>query len=221
MNIKPLNGGVLIKIPQDSKDYYELIPGVTIRWLRYVDNPNQRETKPVNGFIVEGLGLPEGTEVLVDYKATHPTYEIFDHDIKLEDGVKLFCIPAEEVYLQREKYDEADEYKGWHPCEGILMIERVFKPCRGIIYFPPEQLPNTVFCVRGAHQGKVLRTDLHCDYTIIFQEQTGREGRITRMRNNEYEVLAIDEGSIEKVLSGELIIGETPESAKVFSSVLA
>jgi hypothetical protein len=69
-----------------------------------------------------------------------------------------------------------------------------------------------MYCVKGEWEGQALVTLVNCDYEIVFHNTENREERLIRTRHR--EVLATDEGLLEKIKSGELLVGRSPKDAK-------
>lgn len=215
MNIKAGYKRILCTVDTDLKNHYQLTEDINIVLERDVEEYNNRVKMPVNGIVVDGEGFDGGEEVLINHNSAHPVNQLFDHNLNLPPHVQLYSIPAEEVYIYRKSKDDK-----WLPTRSYLIVDRIWEQYKGILVgIPPKVITNKLFVLEGEPKHKVVATAKWCDYTIIFQEANGREAHLTRMKApDEYqdEVLAIEDGLTEKVLNGDLLIGETAEKARKF-----
>jgi hypothetical protein len=202
-------------IDVEAKNSTKLSHDITIHRVRNVNNFNNLEKNPVNGIVISGEGYEGGEEVLLDHNSAHPAQELFDHGFELPQHNKLYSIPIAEVYVYRKNKESA-----WLPCEGFLLVEKIFKPYKGFLEMPPTEIVDKLFVTEGEHKHKVVATDKYCFYTIIYQGDDGKETTISRMRDNEFELLAIEEELTEKVLADDLLIGEKPSKAIKFSEYI-
>jgi len=208
MNILAMPNRVLVKVPMDLKEFYQLADDVKLFWPRWINNFDGREDNPVNGVVVNGEGLEEGVEVLLEHNATHESNEIFDSDYPLEPNFKLFSVAVTEVLLWRYKYDKEDKLKGWQLYRNVMIVSNLFIHRKSIIILEPEQIKNRVFVLRGQYENKALIVAKAVAYTIVYQEANGRDAQITIMKDTESidvpVILGVDEGLTEKVLCGEV-----------------
>lgn len=98
---------------------------------------------------------------------------------------------------------------------------RVYKPYSGrIAFITPEIVKDVLYITTGKLKNKVCHTLKASDYTIIYQELNGREGRLIRLRHSEdssferEEITAVSHPLTEQVNNGELMIGLEPSKAK-------
>lgn len=213
--MNPAKNRLLITINSELKNSYNLTDGVTIVLLRDEMQFDCRIKNAVQGFIYGTT-----TEVLIDHNSHHRINEVLDHDILLPEHTGIYSISNYEIYAYRHEDSE-----GWLPHtwedddgeHGFLLVERIWEPYNGILVgIGPKMIKNRLFVTEGNYKHNVLITENHCDYTIVYQERNGREASLTRMRDNEFEVVGIDEELTMKVHSGVLLIGETQNKAKKF-----
>jgi len=216
--LRHIEGKVIVKVDVDGKDSWTFENGQKIEYKRRFNNFNQRETQPVNAFVISGEGMKKGSEILIHANSIHDTNRIFDYK---EDNksVQYFSIQNEMCFAW---YDE--DKKEWQPLPPYELALRVFEPYDGIITnIEPKQLKDTLFVLSGEFKNKVVRTLVACDYQIIYQGKNGREQSLIRFRpsgteEREAEAIAILDEITEKVLSGKLLIGFTTSDAKPFSN---
>lgn len=211
MNIIAGHERILIKANREKKNSFQLTEDVNIKLVRGIENFDRKQTEPVQGIVVNSEIVPIGSEVLMAHNSLHPVNEIFDHKLELDDNEVLYAIPKREVYFYKEKGGN------WKPLEGYLVILKLFKPYSGILQgIPPTEIVDKFWVVEGEYKHQVVIADKFCFYTIIFQGEKGREEHVSRMRSDEFELHGISGELTEHVLSGELLIGETAETAKKF-----
>lgn len=214
-DIQADNNRVIVSVDMEYKNSYKLTDDVSLKLMRDVEQFNGRIKSPVNAIVISGEGLEAGWEILIGHNCAHPTHEIYNHGFDIPIDTKIYSISVEQCFIYRESKDAQ-----WKPCKGFLIVERIFRPYKGILLgIPPAEIKNALFVASGNFLHQVLLTGLYCDYTIVFQESDGREKHITRMRDaheERDEALAISHSLTEQVLNGDLLIGETAETAKKF-----
>lgn len=218
--LKHVEGKVIVQVDLESKNWHVFESGIKIRRERQYDNLNKRETHPVNAIVISGENIPAGVEILVHPNAPSETNKINNYaklSGKEEDSdIKYYSIPEDQCFIWR------DENNQWQPLPPYDTALRVFKPYTGFIEgIEPTKLKNTLYVTSGEYKGKVVATLDACDYQIVFQDVTGREGNIIRFRPNgcektqrEPEAIAILNEITDKVNSGEYYVGLTTSDAK-------
>lgn len=213
-SLKAVYGRAIIKLNIHNKNYHTFENGATIRLERQFNNLNRRQTEPVNAIVIDAENIPKGTEILVYYNSILDTNKIFDYKNK-SPYIGYYSIPKEDCYL----YRDGDEWKPLQPYETAL---RVYEPYEGLIDgIEPKVLKDTLYVTSGELKGNVVRTLRGCDFTVVFQDVTGREGNIIIFRPNgipeknlEEEAIAILDGLTEKVLRGTLLVGLSEKDCK-------
>lgn len=219
MNLKHVEGRVVIKVDEESKNSFRFEDGTTIRLERNWNNLNKRETAAVNAWVISGEGIPEGVEILIHHNAIHDSYRIFNYTPlsgeEIASNWKYYAIPQDMCYLYREGEE-------WQPLPGFATALRVFVPYGGIIEgVPPKKLKNVLYITKGDYEGNVVHTLVACDYEIVCQGANGREQRVIRCLPNgdektgkEPEVIVVDHTLTERLKRGELYVGLTETDAK-------
>jgi len=218
-----LKGSVIIKIDTRQKERYSLGGGLILE-IQKGYNFNLREDRPSLAEIIDGAYFPSGTDILINYLALEPIYEITDENIltkqEKEQGYKIFSIPEDMCFA----YFHEEE---WHPCKEYLITLRVYKPYTGmIIGMPPTLVKNIMYVVKGFSEGtekdkvdlsgKVAVTLDWADYEIIWHNKNSKEERLIRTRDR--EVIGIDKDALKKIKKGEYIIGISPTTATKLNS---
>jgi hypothetical protein len=208
-NLKKIMNNVLVKMDTKQKEKYDLGNGKVLYWERGYEF-NRRLDYPSRAIVIDGEGLPAGSEILVHHNAIEPSYQVFSEDFLTEEekkeGYKMFSLPKDMCFCYKKDVE-------WLPCDEFLITLRVFKPYTGRLFgLPHEQVKNRMYCVKGEWEGQALVTLVNCDYEIVFHNTENREERLIRTRHR--EVLATDEGLLEKIKSGELLVGRSPKDAK-------
>ena len=106
MKLKAPSNRVIIKVDLESKNSHTFKDGTKIKLERVYDNFNMRYVKPVNAIVVNGVGVTEGSDILIHHNATHDTYRIFNYQSPTKEAssdVKYYSIPEQECFLWREK----------------------------------------------------------------------------------------------------------------------
>ncbi len=208
--LKATLGNVLTQIDCDRKNWHVFSDGTRIRLERVSETGDRKYTEPVQGIVLDAEKIPLGAEVLVHHNANHPSYEIYNSTQLSGNNpdIKIFSIPATMVYLYKIGDGE------WLPCEKFCITERIFEPYKGFLTgIEPKQIPNKLYVKTGQYAGRAMMTLKFCDYELVFHEN-GRERRLIRSRDNDTELIAIDEGLTEQINNGEVLVGLTPRTAK-------
>lgn len=213
-NLKHTFGRVIVKVDVEKKNYHTFSDGTKIRRERQFNDFNRRVTQPVQGTVISGEGIPNGSEILVFHNSFHDTNKIFSYK-SLSPDVQYFSIPEYDCYAWR------DENGQMQPMTNFEFGLRVFKPYQGmIIGQPPTQIKDTLLILTGKLKGNVVHTLMASDYEIIYQKEDGREGNLIRVRHSENEnfdreeVIAISHSLTDDVIRGTLKIGVTPKDCK-------
>lgn len=210
-------GRIIVAIDHDKKNWHQFEDGTKIRLERKYDNFNMRYVNPVNAIVVSAENIPEGAEILIHHNSIHDTNRVFDHN-QLSGKNE-----ASEIKYYSLKEDEAFAWRadtGWNPLPGYDFALRIFKPYIGILEgIEPTEIKNHLYLLTGDHKEKVGITIKYCDYEIIFQDLSGREGNLIRIRTNgddsrEPEVIAIHNGYTQQVKNGDLLVGLNKNDAK-------
>jgi hypothetical protein len=235
MNLLPLNNRIVIKVDTDYRTRYKLTDTIELQMVRNVEQFDERMKNPVNATVIAGRGLTEGMELLLSHHSVHEVNRLTDTGLDSLDtpNIKYYSVPEGDVYMYRDAYNPEDVCNGWRAYSSleydsesdqfvmtdILIVKKVFRPkSTGLIWLPPVEIENKLFVVRGnRYEGKVLMTAQYCYYTIYYQEVTGKQCHISRMKDTHWEVEGIANDLTAGVVSGELLIGDTPEDAKTYS----
>jgi len=213
-------GRVIVKLDIKNKDSHTFESGLTIRRERNFNNFNRRETQPVNCLVISGDSIPKGAELLVEHNAFHETNRINDYRNSFEseesDRVRYFSLATYECYAWRLGTGD------WTPIYPHEFALRVIKPYKGVLQgIEPEVLKDTLYVTSGDLKGNVVKTLKGCDYELVYQEVTGREGHLICFRPNgdtkrklEEEAIAILHEETEQVNKGELLVGYSTSDAK-------
>lgn len=205
--LKAPKGRLIIEVDMEYKNYHTFESGQKIRLERQYDNFNGRYTNPVNGVVVDGLGLEKGTQVVVHHNSIHDTNKVFNYQNKPLSGI--YSVPVEECFVYFEEK--------WRPFEGFSTGYRLYEPYKGNIKgIQPTLIKNKVYVSQGEYAGNVVNTLRASDYELIFQDVNGKENRMIRIRNSgeRNEIVAIDHDATKKVLTRKLLIGLEPNNAK-------
>lgn len=218
-SLKHVEGRVVIKVDLDSKDSWTFENGMKIEYKRQFNNFNERETKPVNAIVISGEGIKSGSEILVHPNVIHDSNRIFSYK-ESSDTVKYYSIHNDMCFAWHDGND-------WQPLAPYSFALNVFKPYKGLLCgVQPTQLKDTLFVLDGELKNKVVKTIPFSSYVIVFQDKTGREGRIIRFRpfgdtktKREEEAIAVLETESDAVFSGELIVGVDISDAKQYKTI--
>jgi len=146
------------------------------------------------------------------------------HDLSGEevaDTVKIFSIPLDQCFFYRQSPNDE-----WSPCGGFIRALRVFEPYKGLIQgVPATEIKKVLYILSGELQGKVCHTLHACDYCIVFMDK-GRTSEMIRCRHFEgdelherEEITAISDYLTEQLESGELLVGISPDDAKLLKDI--
>lgn len=212
--LKCIEGRVIIKIDDKSKDSHTFSDGTKIRLERRFNNFNSRETNPVNAFVIDSTYIPQGSQILIHPQAIHDTNRIFNYKDNNSD-VRYYSINEEMCFAFHDGED-------WRPLKTFDFALRIFKPYEGLISgIDPTLIKDCLFVTTGEYKNKVVRTLIACDYEIIFQGLNGQEQSLIRFRPNgdeknkrEPEAIAIDHTLTEKILNNKYLIGYSIKDAK-------
>lgn len=213
-------GKVIVKVWMEEKNYHTFENGQRIRLERNIENLDIKYTRISQGEVVDSEYLPQGAVVLFHPNQIHDTNRIFNYgslsgsDIASE--IHYYSISEHSIYLYREG---DGSYK---PLRGYATALRVYKPYTGILQgISPKKIENVLWVTSGELKGKVVYTVVAADYTLIFQENNGREGQVIRFRpfgnikeNREEEAIAIFHDLTDKVINGEYLVGISVSDAK-------
>ena len=218
MKLRAPKNKVVIKVDLESKNYHTFSDGTKIRLERQFDNFNLRHVKPVNAYVIDGAGIPEGSEILIHHNATHDTYRIFNYVGYTDDAsssIKYYSIPEDQCYVWRENVDSP-----WKPFKNFITGLRLYKPYNGALEgIKPEKIKERLYVTSGELKGKVVITLIASDYQIIFQNENGVEESIIRARyfpegNERNEIIGIDLDLTNSVNKGDILIGLSDTDAK-------
>lgn len=216
-NLRCVEGRVVVKTNDKSKDFHKFESGIEIRRERRFNNLNLRETNPVNAIVIDSTYIPPDSEILVHPNSIHDSNRIFNYKDNNSD-VRYYSIHEEMCYAWHDG-------KEWMPLIPFDFGLRVFRPYSGIISgIEPEQLKDTLWVTTGILSKNVVKTIKASDYEIIGQGKDGQEISIIRFRpfgdirnNREEEAVAILNLETDMVLSGTLLIGNSIKDAKCIS----
>lgn len=226
MDLKHIDGKVVVAVDREGKNWHKFSDGTVIRLERQYDNFNRRETEPVNGLVISAENIPRGSEVLIHPNAATDTNQITNYrqlsGQETGSDIKYYSIPEDQCFIWK---DESGKWKPLPPYETAL---RVFRPYKGMmIGIEPTPLKDTLYCTSGELKGKVLATIKSSDYEIVFQNSDGREGRIIRWRpmgdektNREPEAVAVMNNFTDQVNEGELWVGLSTSDAKPLNELI-
>ena len=152
--IAPANR-LIIEVDLEYKNSHTFSTGEKIRLERGYDNFNGRYTNPVNGIVVDGLGLKKGTQVVVHHNSIHDTNKIFNYINRPLYGI--YSVPIEECYVY---FDGS-----WKPFDGFSLGYRLFQPYKGAIKgIQPTLIKNKIYVTQGEYKGEVVNTLRAADY---------------------------------------------------------
>jgi hypothetical protein len=225
MNLKHIDGKVIVAVDLEGKNWHTFSNGVKIRRERQFDEFNRRISEPVNAIVVSAENIPDGSEILIHPNAPTESNQI--HNYKKLSGketssdVKYYSIPSEMCFIWRD----GDEWRPLPPYETAL---RIFVPYKGFIEgIEPTQIADALYCTSGDLKGKAVKTLKACDYEVIFQDISGKEGRIIRWRPNgdekhkrEPEAIARREDVTKKIKKGEYLVGLSTSDCKPINELI-
>jgi len=218
-DLMPVKGRVIVKLDMEGKNTHTFNSGLKIRLERQYNNLNRRETEPVNAIVVNGEGLPQGSEILIHHNSCHPVNQIFNYlslsGEEKEATIKYFSVLEEECFLYREQNSST-----WKPCKNWATALRVYKPYNGTLKgIEPTLVKNVLWITSGEYKNNVCQVVYASDYTIIFQDIDGKENKIIRLRhfedeyNDREEIISVMHELTKKVKKGKLLIGIEPSKA--------
>jgi hypothetical protein len=211
MKLKAPSNRVIIKVDLESKNSHTFKDGTKLKLERVYDNFNMRYVKPVNAEVVDAVGIPVGSEILIHHNATHDTYKIFNYQkptAEASSDMQYFSIPIEECFMWR-----SEKGSTWNPLNNFITGLRLFEPYTGFLQgVEPTLVKNKIYVTSGDLAGNVVGTVVSSDYEIIYQNDDGTEGKIIRLRyypegNERNEVISIEHELTEKVVKGDLMVG--------------
>lgn len=219
-NLNAVEGRIVIKINLENKNYHTFEDGKKIRLERQFNNLNRRETEPVNAWVIDGEGIPKGSEILIHHNSIHDSNRVFGYKDK-NKWVQYFSIPKEECFFWK---NESGKWNAIAPFETAL---RVFEPYKGpIANIEPTQIKDALYVTSGKLKGNIVKTLKACDYEIIFQSSEGREERMIRFRpdgdektKREPEAIAILDEQNVRLYKGELLVGLSPTNCKTIQNI--
>ena len=218
MKLKAPSNRVIIKVDLESKNSHTFKDGTKLKLERVYDNFNMRYVKPVNAEVVDAVGIPVGSEILIHHNATHDTYKIFNYQkptAEASSDMQYFSIPIEECFMWR-----SEKGSTWNPLNNFITGLRLFEPYTGFLQgVEPTIVKNKIYVTSGDLAGNVVGTVVSSDYEIIYQNDDGTEGKIIRLRyypegNERNEVISIEHELTEKVVNGDLLVGYNISDAK-------
>lgn len=199
---------IIVEVDLESKNSHTFQDGTKIRLERGYDNFNGRYTNPVNGVLVDGMGLKPGTPVIMHHNTIHDTNKVFS--VRNKPLCGTYSVPIDECYLYFEDK--------WKPFPHFSTALRLFVPYKGAIHgVPPSVIKNKLYITDGEYSGSVMAVLKSSDYEVIFQDQDGKEKRIIRVRSSgeRDEMVAIDHDLTNKIGKCEVLIGLSPSEAKI------
>lgn len=224
MNLIGTEGRIVCFIDIESKNWHKFSNGMKIRLERKYNNLNKRHTEPVNATVIEGMGLPEGAELLVHHNSIHPVNQIFNYEAtsgKVEaSSIKYFSVPESMCFFWRNPGDE------WQPLPGYATALRVYEPIKTQFYgVAPQKIKNTLYITSGSLKGKVVHTVRAADYELIFQGDNDQESKVIRCRhyeekNDREEIIAINHHLSCQVEIGECYVGLSETDAKPINQLV-
>jgi len=225
MNIKNVEGRIVVKADKEGKNWHTFSDGTKIRLEREYDNLDKKHTSQVLGEVVCGDNVPAGALILFHHNCIHPVNQVFNHtklsgeEIAL--GIEVFSFREDECYLWKMPGDEK-----WNPIKGFATALRVFSPYTGEIKgVLPEKIKDVLYITSGELNGKVCHTLIACDFPVIFNNEKGVEETIIRVRhfenecNEREEILAINNSLTEKLNKGELLVGISNKDCNIIKKI--
>jgi hypothetical protein len=81
---------IIVEVDLESKNSHTFQDGTKIRLERGYDNFNGRYTNPVNGVLIDGMGLKPGTPVIMHHNTIHDTNKVFAIRNKHQQAVEYY-----------------------------------------------------------------------------------------------------------------------------------
>lgn len=220
MNIKNVEGRIVVKADKEGKNWHTFSDGTKIRLEREYDNLDKKHTSQVLGEVVCGDNVPAGALILFHHNCIHPVNQIFNHTQlsgeETTSGVEVFSFREDECYLWKMPGDEK-----WNPIKGFETALRVFIPYTGGIKgVLPEKIKDVLYITSGEFEGNVCHTLKACDFPVIFNNEKGIEETIIRVRhfenqdNEREELIAVDNLLTDKVKNGDIYVGISQTNCK-------
>lgn len=220
MNLKNVEGRIVVKADKDGKNWHTFSDGKKIRLERDYNNLDYKYTKQVLGEVVSADDVPTGAMLLFHHNCIHPVNQIFNHSKlsgeEITSGVEIFSFSTDECYLWKMPGD-----KEWKPLKGFATALRVFEPYLGVLQnIPHKKIENILYLTSGNLKGNVCHTLKACDMPIIFNNDEGVEETIIRCRHFEdeeherEEIVAINHDLTKKIENGSLYVGVTEKDCK-------
>ena len=220
MNLKNVEGRIVVKADKDGKNWHTFSDGKKIRLERDYNNLDYKYTKQVLGEVVSADDVPTGAMLLFHHNCIHPVNQILNHSKlsgeEITSGVEIFSFSTDECYLWKMPGD-----KEWKPLKGFATALRVFEPYLGVLHnIPHKKIENILYLTSGNLKGNVCHTLKACDMPIIFNNDEGIEETIIRCRHFEdeeherEEIVAINHDLTKKVENGSLYVGVTEKDCK-------
>lgn len=220
MNIKNVEGRIVVKADKEGKNWHTFSDGTKIRLEREYDNLDKKHTSQVLGEVVCGDNVPAGALILFHHNCIHPVNQIFNHTQlsgeEIASGIEVFSFREDECYLWKMPGDEK-----WNPIKGFETALRVFIPYTGGIKgVLPEKIKDVLYITSGEFEGNVCHTLKACDFPVIFNNEKGIEETIIRVRhfgnqdNEREELIAVDNLLTDKVKNGDIYVGISQTNCK-------
>lgn len=220
MNLKNVEGRIVVKADKDGKNWHTFSDGKKIRLERDYNNLDYKYTKQVLGEVVSADNIPAGAMILFHHNCIHPVNQIFNHSKlsgeEVKSGVEIFSFSTDECYLWKMPGD-----KEWKPLKGFATALRVFEPYLGVLQnIPHKKIENILYLTSGNLKGNVCHTLKACDMPIIFNNDEGVEETIIRCRHFEdeeherEEIVVINHDLTKKIENGSLYVGVTEKDCK-------
>ena len=224
--MKPaIKTNILLKMNTRQKERYALTDNIEIHIERSY-NFNLREDRSSMGYIVNGRGLTKGHQALCHHLTIESGNEVTAETILTDDekkiGFKVFSVDKDMVFATSLDGIE------WHPCKDFLITFRIFKPYKGKLKgIEPTVLKDRMYIIKGVDEfedeitdlsDKVACTTANSDYQIIWHNEKNREQSLIRTRSR--EILAIDNGMLEDLKKGKLLIGLTVTDCKTYKEYI-
>lgn len=217
VNIKHVDGRIIISIDLNYKNQHTFADGTKIYIGRQFNNLNRRQTEPVNAIVVDAEYITKGVEILIHPNAICDANKIFNYantSVEENNSLRYYSIQETSAFL----FFEDDT---WKPLKNFATGLRVFKPYEGIIHgILPTQIKDVLFITSGEYRGMVVQTLRSCDYEIIFMDRSGQEGRKIRCRHSENEsnereeIITVRSDLTKDVKRGKLFVGLSASDCK-------
>lgn len=212
---------IIVSINLNYKNSHTFDTGNKLNWNRDIDNFDRKFTQPVNAIVIHSHYIPKGAELLCHHNISHDTYRLFDlteiNGNDLSSDTKYYSVPESQVYAWRLGNEP------WQPLRNFEFGLRVYKPYTGALTsILPTLIKQRLFITTGTLKEKCVAILRASDYTIIFQNEFGKEDRIIRLRHsdtpefNREEIIGIDNRATEKILSGSLSVGLDEENCDIW-----